>query len=196
MLFEFSKRLLVLSVLAGVLYYLMTYPMVFEKVRKYLPFKFNNTKSMLIFNSVVFSLVMYFVGVTLLKSGLDYSGEIVKGSANWNTVTIKCGEDLKKGDDDRLCANKMSFKITANYDNGFNAKGDINNNIIRWGDDNTIWTKYTEGPKEYIEEPWVDPLPVTWGYIKDGKGVSCSQTADVKLFRTQANCRKNLSLIV
>jgi hypothetical protein len=68
MLFEFSKRLLVLSALAGVLYFVMSYPIVFEKVRKYFPFKFNNTKNMLIFNSVVFALVMYFMGFIILKS--------------------------------------------------------------------------------------------------------------------------------
>jgi len=68
MLFEFSKRLLVLSALAGVLYFVMSYPMVFEKVRKYFPFKFNNTKNMLIFNSVVFALVMYFMSFIVLKS--------------------------------------------------------------------------------------------------------------------------------
>ena len=73
MLFEFSKRLLVLSALAGVLYFVMSYPIVFEKVRKYFPFKFNNTKNMLIFNSVVFALVMYFMGFILLKS-LHYEG--------------------------------------------------------------------------------------------------------------------------
>lgn len=228
MLFSFSNRLLVLSVLAGALYYLMKYPMVFEKMRKYLPFKFNNTKIMLIFNSVVFSLVMYFVGFILLKSlhlegliskqtptptpsypritglwtgkgdngpvyiyiyksGLDYSGKIVEGSANWTTVEISCGEDREEGNYDPHCANKMSFRINAHYNSRYNSKGTVNNNIIRW-DDSTIWTK----TKKYIEEPWVDPPPITWGFIKADGRVSCSQNASSKYYRTEADCIANL----
>ncbi len=231
MLSEFSKSLLVLSALAGVLYFVMSYPMVFEKMRKYLPFKFNNTKRMLIFNSVVFALVMYFMSFIVLKSlhlegfipeqtptpspsypritglwtgpgridpvyiyiykpddDIKYTGKIVQGDTIWKTVDITCGEDITGGGRDHLCANKMSFKINANYDNGHTVRGTIMDNTIRW-EDNTVWTKY-------IGDSWVDPLPYTWGYAQDSDGkIVClhdSNDESENYFRNERDCKKTL----
>ena len=213
MLFEFSKRLLVLSALAGVLYFVMTYPMVFEKVRKYLPFKFYNTKIMLIFNSVVFSLVMYFVGFILLKSlhlegfvpeqtptpgsypritglwvgggsvyiyiyksGIDYSGKIIRGYSNWGIVDIYCNEESGS------CSNKSNFSVRAKFDSGIENTGVIGSNKIEWSD-GTIWNKY-------IGDPWVESKEnKSWGFIMGESGdISCSQSSDQPMFETESNC--------
>jgi hypothetical protein len=221
MLFEFSKRLLVLSVLAGVLYYIMTYPMVFEKVRKYLPFKFNNTKSMLIFNSVVFSLVMYFAGFILLKSlhleGFKQTPTPTPGSypritglwvGNQGSVYIyvyKSGIDYSGKIIETLNpSNWKTVDIYCNEESGscsnksnFSVRAKFDNGIENTGTIASNKIEWSDGTiwNKYIGDTWVESGKNTWGFITGEGGISCSQSSYNPIFETEGKCSGFLSIV-
>ena len=56
---EFSNRLIQISLFSALVYYITTYPVVFEKARKYFPVKFKKTHHLLIFHTFVFAVLMY-----------------------------------------------------------------------------------------------------------------------------------------
>jgi len=56
---EFSNRLVQVSLFSAIIYYITTYPVVFEKARKYFPVKFKKTHHLLLFHTFVFAVLMY-----------------------------------------------------------------------------------------------------------------------------------------
>ena len=56
---EFSNRLVQVSIFSAIVYYVTTYPVVFEKARKYFPIKFKKDHHQLLFHTFVFAVLMY-----------------------------------------------------------------------------------------------------------------------------------------
>ena len=56
---EFSDRLVQVSIFSAIVYYVTTYPVVFEKARKYFPIKFKKDHHQLLFHTFVFAVLMY-----------------------------------------------------------------------------------------------------------------------------------------
>ena len=56
---DFPNRLVLVSLFAGIVYYITAYPVVFENARKYFPVKFKKTHHLLIFHTFVFTVLMY-----------------------------------------------------------------------------------------------------------------------------------------
>ena len=75
---EFSNRLVQISLFAGIVYYITTYPIVFEKARKFFPVKFKKTHHLLIFHTFVFAVLMY----VLTYFVFDPLVKVVEGSDN------------------------------------------------------------------------------------------------------------------
>jgi hypothetical protein len=58
---EFSYRLVQVSLFSAIVYYITSYPLVFESARKYFPIKFKKTHHLLIFHTFVFMVLVYFL---------------------------------------------------------------------------------------------------------------------------------------
>ena len=56
---DFPNRLVLVSLFAGIVYYITAYPVVFENAREYFPVKFKKTHHLLIFHTFVFTVLMY-----------------------------------------------------------------------------------------------------------------------------------------
>ena len=78
---DFPNRLVLVSLFAGIVYYITAYPVVFENARKYFPVKFKKTHHLLIFHTFVFTVLMYvltyfmFVPIVRVVEGVKASSD-------------------------------------------------------------------------------------------------------------------------
>ena len=56
---EYNMKVLQISVVSSIVYYLTAYPVVFESAKKFLPFNFTKKNHLLLFHTFVFGVVMF-----------------------------------------------------------------------------------------------------------------------------------------
>jgi len=132
-----SNRLIQVSFFAGIVYYITTYPVVFSVARKYFPIKFKQNNYILIFQTFVFSVLMYiltyFIFNPLLQivegiggqdsdiedqdSGIEDQGDIeVRTVSDDPNAPTNCAEHFnnKWDKDKQICNYEMSDGSTFN----------------------------------------------------------------------------------
>lgn len=77
-----SNHLVKISFFAGVVYYITTYPVVFNIARKYFPIKFKQNNYILIFHAFVFSVLMYILTYFIFNP-LVQIVEGVENNSDW-----------------------------------------------------------------------------------------------------------------
>jgi len=97
---EFSNRLVQVSIFSAIVYYVTTYPVVFEKARKYFPIKFKKDHHQLLFHTFVFAVLMYLLTYFVF----DPVVRVVEG-AGGGYCQYKCPEETE------LCDNKVPENI-------------------------------------------------------------------------------------
>ena len=76
---EYNMKVLQVSVVSSIVYFLTAYPVVFESAKRFLPFSFSKKRDLLLFHTFVFGVLMflltYFVFSPMLhifEGGVDY----------------------------------------------------------------------------------------------------------------------------
>lgn len=77
---EYNMKVLQISVVSSIVYYLTAYPVVFESAKKFLPFNFTKKNHLLLFHTFVFGVVMFILTYFVFSPFLHiFEGKVTRG---------------------------------------------------------------------------------------------------------------------